>query len=103
MKQSNDTVGAAYKALRALVQDQPVVHTDDTGWRVGGGAAFLMAFVNPWLSCPSFCGSAAAGRQRCASRGCIFNLPWAASSFRPLAHRGISILRMRRLRGNSRI
>jgi hypothetical protein len=50
MKQSNDAVGATYKALRALVQDQPVVHTDDTGWRVGGAAAFLMAFVNPWLS-----------------------------------------------------
>ncbi len=27
-----------------------MVHTDDTGWRVGGAAAFLMAFVNPWLS-----------------------------------------------------
>src|SRR6202166_752584 len=50
MKQSNDAVGATYKALRALVQDQPVVHTDDTGWRVGGAAAFLMALVNPWLS-----------------------------------------------------
>src|ERR1700688_3646108 len=36
MKQSNDAVGATYEALRALVQDQPVMHTDDTGWRVGG-------------------------------------------------------------------
>jgi hypothetical protein len=27
-----------------------VIHTDDTGWRVGGGSAFLMAFVNQSLS-----------------------------------------------------
>ena len=27
-----------------------MVHTDDTGWRVGGEGAFLMAFVNPALS-----------------------------------------------------
>jgi transposase len=26
------------------------VHTDDTGWRVGGETAFLMAFVNSPLS-----------------------------------------------------
>ena len=26
------------------------MHTDDTGWRVGGDRAFLMAFVNPALS-----------------------------------------------------
>lgn len=50
MKQSAGTVGAGYKELRALVQEQSVVHTDDTGWRVGGTAAQLMAFVNSTLS-----------------------------------------------------
>ncbi len=29
-------VGERYQALRASVQEQAVVHTDDTGWRVGG-------------------------------------------------------------------
>ena len=50
MKQSEDAVGASYAALRASVQEQTVVHTDDTGWRVGGEAAYLMAFVNQSLS-----------------------------------------------------
>jgi transposase len=50
MKQSKDAVGATYEALRATVQEQPVVHTDDTGWRVGGAPAFLMAFVSRSLS-----------------------------------------------------
>jgi transposase len=50
MKQTEDAVGATYAALRASVQEQPVVHTDDTGWRVGGESAFLMAFVNQSLS-----------------------------------------------------
>jgi transposase len=50
MKQGERAVGATYKALRALVSRQSVVHTDDTGWRVAGKTAFLMAFVNPSLS-----------------------------------------------------
>jgi transposase len=50
MKQAREAVGATYEALRASVPEQPVVHTDDTGWRVGGESAFLMAFVNPSLS-----------------------------------------------------
>ena len=50
LKQTEDAVGASYEALRASVQEQPVVHTDDTGWRVGGEPAFLMAFVNQWFS-----------------------------------------------------
>ncbi len=50
MKQTRGAVGVTYEALRASVQEQPVVHTDDTGWRVGGEPAFLMAFVNPSLS-----------------------------------------------------
>jgi transposase len=50
MKQSEGTVGAHYEALRASVREQAVVHTDDTGWRVAGRPAFLMAFVNAALS-----------------------------------------------------
>jgi transposase len=30
--------------LRAVVQEAPVVHTDDTGWRIGGTPAHLLAF-----------------------------------------------------------
>jgi transposase len=43
-------VGKRYQALRASIREQAVVHTDDTGWRVGGEGAFLMAFVNAALS-----------------------------------------------------
>jgi hypothetical protein len=50
MKQADGIVGARYEQLRALVREQPVIHTDDTGWRVGGRPAFLMAFVNPLLA-----------------------------------------------------
>lgn len=50
MRQSQKGVGARYEQLRAAVRDQTVVHTDDTGWRVGGETAFLMAFVNAALS-----------------------------------------------------
>jgi transposase len=31
--------------LWAAIPEAPVVHTDDTGWRVGGEPAFLMAFA----------------------------------------------------------
>ncbi len=50
MKQAAGIVGARYEQLRALVREQPVMHTDDTGWRVGGRTAFLMAFVNSSLA-----------------------------------------------------
>jgi transposase len=50
MKQTESVVGSRYEALRASVREQAVMHTDDTGWRVGGKTAFLMAFVNPVLS-----------------------------------------------------
>src|SRR5262245_25187433 len=36
--------GTDYECLRAAVPEAPVVHTDDTGWRVGGEPAYLMAF-----------------------------------------------------------
>lgn len=38
------SVGEAYNGLREAVATAERVHTDDTGWRVGGTAAFLMAF-----------------------------------------------------------
>ena len=50
MKQAEGIVGARYEQLRASVREQPVMHTDDTGWRVGGRTAFLMAFVNSSLA-----------------------------------------------------
>ena len=37
-------VGEAYHKLRTSVRVSRLVHTDDTGWRVGGEPAFLMAF-----------------------------------------------------------
>jgi transposase len=37
-------VGEAYAALRAAVPEAARVHTDATGWRVGGEQAFLMGF-----------------------------------------------------------
>jgi transposase len=38
------SVGAVYAQLRARVPEAEAVHTDDTGWRVGGAPAHLMAF-----------------------------------------------------------
>lgn len=37
-------VGMAYEQLRVRVPQAAAVHTDDTGWRVGGEPAHLMAF-----------------------------------------------------------
>ena len=44
MKQAEGPVGVAYKGLCAEMRQSPVVHTDDTGWRIGGKSAFLMGF-----------------------------------------------------------
>ncbi len=46
LKQSGGAVGAAYQRMREKVGKSEVVHTDDTGWRVGGKGAFLMVFTN---------------------------------------------------------
>ena len=46
-KQTAGAVGVAYQRLRAEIPQAPVVHTDDTGWRVGGEAAQLMVFTTP--------------------------------------------------------
>jgi transposase len=41
---ANGTVGQQYAALRAGVRTAERVHTDDTGWRIGGQGAQLMVF-----------------------------------------------------------
>jgi transposase len=50
IKHTQGAVGARYGQLREAVKEQAVVYTDDTGWRVAGKTAFLMAFVNPLFS-----------------------------------------------------
>lgn len=40
----------AYSGLREEVRSAPVVNTDDTGWRIGGTAAYLMGFFTPLLA-----------------------------------------------------
>ena len=44
LRRVQGAVGDAYRRLRDSVRESRVVHTDDTGWRVGGEGAFLMAF-----------------------------------------------------------
>jgi hypothetical protein len=44
LRRATSEIGATYDRLRAAVPASPVVHTDDTGWRVGGTPAYLMAF-----------------------------------------------------------
>src|SRR5712691_39036 len=44
MRRATGAIGEAYERLRAAGPVSPVVHTDDTGGRVGGAPASLMAF-----------------------------------------------------------
>src|SRR5438046_9514103 len=44
LKKSTGVIGNAYEQLRAGVALAPVTYTDDTGWRIHGQAAHLMAF-----------------------------------------------------------
>ena len=44
LRRAQGAVGDAYQRLRESVRESRCVHTDDTGWRVGGEGAFLMAF-----------------------------------------------------------
>ena len=44
LRRTRGPVGTADGQLRTAVPEAPVVHTDDTGWRVGGEPAHLMAF-----------------------------------------------------------
>ena len=45
LRRSKAEVGASYQQLREGIREAPFVHTDDTGWRVGGKPAFLMGFA----------------------------------------------------------
>ncbi len=44
LRQAKGKIAAQYQQLRTSIATAPVVHTDDTGWRVSGQTAFLMAF-----------------------------------------------------------
>lgn len=44
LRRAKAEVGAKYQQLREGIREAPFVHTDDTGWRVGGQSAFLMGF-----------------------------------------------------------
>ena len=44
LRRVRGAVGDAYQRLRDSVRASRIVHTDDTGWRVGGEGVFLMAF-----------------------------------------------------------
>jgi transposase len=44
LRRARGKVGAAYEQLRCAVRESPAVYTDDTGWKVGGENAHLMAF-----------------------------------------------------------
>jgi hypothetical protein len=44
LRRARGRVGQMYQELRAGVRDSPVVYTDDTGWKVAGEQAHLMAF-----------------------------------------------------------
>jgi hypothetical protein len=44
LKKSEGVVGSAYQGLRTGVAKAPAVYTDDTGWRIHGETAHLMAF-----------------------------------------------------------
>jgi len=49
-KQAAGVVGTAYQQLRAEIRQSPVVHTDDTGWRIHGATAQLMVFTTPQIT-----------------------------------------------------
>jgi transposase len=44
LRRMEGPVGAEYQRLREQVRESAAVHTDDTGWRVGGRTAHLMGF-----------------------------------------------------------
>ena len=44
LRRAAGAVGTVYAQMRAALPAAPVVYTDDTGWRVGGEPAYLMAF-----------------------------------------------------------
>jgi len=50
LRRAQGRVGEAYEQLRKQVKEACVVHTDDTGWKVGGERAHLMAFETEDIS-----------------------------------------------------
>jgi len=42
-------IAQQYQTLRSEIKSQPVINTDDTGWRVGGHLAQMMVFETPPL------------------------------------------------------
>jgi transposase len=50
LRRAAGSVGAEYQRLRGEISQALYIHTDDTGWRVGGESAFLMAFTTPEAS-----------------------------------------------------
>jgi len=44
LRQSEGVLAPVYEQLRASLQEEPSVYTDDTGWRIGAENAYLMAF-----------------------------------------------------------
>ena len=51
LRRAAGVVGDAYSRLRTSVRASPFVHTDDTGWRVGGERTFLMVFETEEAAC----------------------------------------------------
>jgi hypothetical protein len=45
LRRSERNVAAIHRALGDSIREAPYVHTDDTGWRMGGRPAWLMVFV----------------------------------------------------------
>jgi transposase len=44
LRRAEGAIGTGYAQVHAAVPEAPVVHTDDTGGRVGGAPAYLMGF-----------------------------------------------------------
>lgn len=49
-KKTAEVVGSSYQQLRADIRQAPTMHTDDTGWRIGGTTAHLMVFTSPQIT-----------------------------------------------------
>lgn len=50
LRQAEGPVGEAHQGRRAEIAREPVIWTDDTGWKVGGRPAHLMAFASFWTT-----------------------------------------------------